>query len=162
MAGGTCGDANRSEELEERTHRECRTYAGTMPPTADIRPRVALETTLLVHGVPTGQGLVLARELGDIVRAAGAEPAVVGVVKGRAVVGMSEAELAEMLGGGAAGKTPKLNTATLGVALSRGQSGATTVSATMELAAGSGVRVFATGGLGGVLGKSFGPLEVTL
>lgn len=123
---------------------------GTMASRAESglgRARVALETTLLVHGVPGDQAVPLARDLASIVRAAGAEPALVGVVRGKAVVGMSEADLASML---SAGTPPKLNSATLGVALARGQSGATTVSATMELAAAAGVRVFATGGLGGV------------
>lgn len=125
-------------------------------------PRVALETTLLLHGVPREAALPLARELSRIVRARGAEAALVGVVKGRGVVGMSEDQLAEMIGGepaSAGGRTdrseqrsvaPKLNTANLGVALSKGWSGATTVSTTMELAASRGVRVFATGGIGGV------------
>ena len=114
-----------------------------MPPTA----RVALETTLLLHGVPRGEALPLAAELAAIVRKHGANPALVGVLKGQPVVGMSDAQLRELL---AEADVPKLNSASLGVALARGGSGATTVSTTMELAAGAGVRVFATGGLGGV------------
>lgn len=114
-----------------------------MPPTA----RVALETTLLLHGVPRGEAMPLATELAAIVRKHGATPALVGVLKGQPVVGMTDAQLRELL---AEADVPKLNTASLGVALARGGSGATTVSTTMELAAGAGVRVFATGGLGGV------------
>ncbi len=110
-------------------------------------PPVALETTLLVHGISRDKSLGLSRELAEIVRAGGAIPELVGVLRGKAVVGMSESQLSEML---ALPSVPKLNTANLGIALARGWSGATTVSATMELAAAAGIRVFATGGLGGV------------
>jgi pseudouridylate synthase len=112
-------------------------------------PRVALETTLLLHGVPRGAAMGLAGELAAVVRGAGAEPALVAVVQGRAVVGVTDEQLGELLATDAAA-VPKLNTANLGVALALGRSGATTVSTTMELAAASGIRVFATGGLGGV------------
>ena len=110
---------------------------------------VALETTLLAHGVPEGQGELLAAELDAIVRGTGADPCCVGVHAGRAVVGLTEAELGDLLAVGT--ELPKLNTANLGLALRPGVSGhgATTVSTTMELSAAAGVRVFATGGLGG-------------
>lgn len=91
----------------------------------------------------------LARRLSSIVRAQGAVPALVGVIDGRPVVGMTDAQLESMLAQPAAA-IPKLNTSNLGAALSAGASGATTVSTTMELAAGAGVSVFATGGIGGV------------
>ncbi len=126
--------------------------------------RVALETTLLVHGVPRGEGLPLAHRLADAVRSggkthkgAGAEPAIVGVVGGAPVVGMSDAQLASLLdqherheAGEAETGVPKVNAANLGLVMHRKQSGATTVSATVELAARAGVCLFATGGLGGV------------
>lgn len=112
-----------------------------------MNPRVALETTLLIHGVPREQAVPLNRELGEIVRARGALPALVGVVAGVPTVGVSDEGLAAML---AAPRVPKINTATLGLAAHRKWHAATTVSATMELAAAAGVRVFATGGLGGV------------
>lgn len=108
---------------------------------------VALETTLLAHGIPRDEGLSLAAALSADVRSGGGAPVIVGVVGGRAVVGMTEAELGELLG---RPEVPKLNTANLGVAAHRGWWGATTVSATMELAARTGVRVFATGAIGGV------------
>lgn len=108
---------------------------------------VALETTLLAHGVPKGQGMPLARELADIVASAGARPALVGVHRGHPTVGLSWDELSEML---AAPKVHKANTANLGVLIHRRAHAATTVSSTMELAAAAGVRLFATGGLGGV------------
>lgn len=115
-------------------------------------PKVALETTLLVHGVPPDQGLPLSGRLSEICRQYGAEPALVGVVGGRPVVGMSQPELQTLLGVASGGShlIPKLNTGNLGAALFRGKHGATTVSATMELAARAGLSVFATGGLGGV------------
>lgn len=108
---------------------------------------VALETTLLVHGVPKETSLGLAEELDRIVRDAGSVPALVGVVDGVATVGMSRDELGAMLAGG---EVAKVNTANLGHALHAGVSAATTVSTTMELAAFAGLRVFATGGIGGV------------
>ncbi len=108
---------------------------------------VALETTLLVHGVPHASSLGLAAELDEIVRGEGSVPALVGVVDGKPVVGMNRDELESMLSGGA---VPKVNTANLGHALHAGYSAATTVSTTMELAAYAGLRVFATGGIGGV------------
>ena len=108
---------------------------------------VALETTLLVHGVPKGEGAPLAAGLARIVRDAGAEPAVVGVLAGTPIVGMNPHELKQLL---EAESVAKANTANMGVYLHRGEHAATTVSATLELAAAAGVRVFATGGIGGV------------
>jgi len=110
-------------------------------------PRVALETTLLVHGVPRTDAAPLARRLALIVREHGAEPALVGVVAGEPVVGMSEEQLNLLLD---APHVEKANTANFGILLHRLEHAATTVSATMELAAGAGVRVFATGAIGGV------------
>ncbi|MBL0926790.1 MAG: pseudouridine-5'-phosphate glycosidase [Phycisphaerales bacterium] len=110
-------------------------------------PHVALETTLLVHGVPKSSAIGLHREISGLVHEAGAHPALVGVVRGAAVVGMTEAELAGML---ESPSVPKANTSNLGVLLHWESSAATTVSATMELAAAAGIRLFATGGLGGV------------
>lgn len=108
---------------------------------------VALETTLLLHGVPAGQGKPLARDLASIIESEGATAALCGVVAGVPTVGMSDAELDTLL---ASPKVPKANSPNLGVILHNRSHGATTVSTTMELAAAAGVRVFATGGLGGV------------
>ncbi len=123
-------------------------------------PRVALETTLLVHGVPSDSSRGLAKRLSDICRAAGAEPAIVGVVGGRAIVGMTDAELEVLLAAGAK-NVAKLNTGNLGAALFRKQHGATTVSATMELAARAGIGLFATGGLGGVHNRYDKQLDIS-
>lgn len=108
---------------------------------------MALETTLLVHGVPADAAPGLAAKLSEAVRAQGAEPALIGIVNGTPTVGMTDDELAVLLG---AGEVPKVNTANLGIAIHRKTHGATTVSTTIELAALAGVRVFATGGIGGV------------
>lgn len=115
---------------------------------------VALETTLLCHGVPRERATELAAGMNDAIRAHGADPAVVGVLDGRAVVGMTDEELARLV----SLDPPKLNTSNLAMALSAGGAGATTVSATLECAAAAGVRVFATGGLGGV---HRGPFDVS-
>lgn len=109
---------------------------------------VALETTLLVHGVPPGAGAPLYRELVGIVEKHGMRAAAVGLVNGRPTVGLTDDEIAGLLQARPA--VPKANTANLGALMFRGASAATTVSATMELAAAAGVRIFATGGLGGV------------
>ena len=113
-----------------------------------LRRALALETTLLVHGVPADSAPTLDRELRDICRSEGTTPALVGVVSGTPTVGMTEDDLALLLEQGTS--VPKANSANLGVLCHWGSHAATTVSATMELASGEGVRVFSTGGLGGV------------
>lgn len=118
----------------------------------DPKRAVALETTLLLHGVPRGSALPLQRELAAILAEARATPALVGVVEGRPVVGVSDEQLDAMLERAAESPNavPKANAANLGVLMHWGATAATTVSATMELASAAGVQVFATGGLGGV------------
>lgn len=111
-------------------------------------PRLALETTLLTHGVPRSAALPLARELADICRSHGTLPALCGVVRGQLVAGMTDAHLQAMLD--EPGGVPKLNTSSLDAAAAQSRSGATTVSTTIQLAAMHGIRVFSTGGLGGV------------
>lgn len=108
---------------------------------------VALETTLLLHGVPKGEGARLAAELAAIAQAEGASAALVGVHAGTPIVGMNDQELGDLL---AAERVPKANTSNLGLYLHSRSHAATTVATTMELAAAAGVRVFATGGIGGV------------
>lgn len=114
---------------------------------ADPTLGVALETTLLVHGIPKLEAPGLLQDLERLVTGAGANPLPVGVVAGVPIVGLNAAELAELL---AAWHIPKANTSNLGLLLHRRSHAATTVSTTMELAASAGVRMFATGGLGGV------------
>jgi pseudouridine-5'-phosphate glycosidase len=110
-------------------------------------PVVALETTLVTHGLPHPDGLRAAAELEAEVVAAGAVPATIGVLDGTVRVGLSAAELERLATtqGGA-----KLNLSNLAAQVAAGQPGSTTVAATMAVAAHSGIRVFATGGIGGV------------
>jgi pseudouridine-5'-phosphate glycosidase len=109
-------------------------------------PVVALESTLISHGLPGPDNLELAREAEQVVRAEGAVPATVGVIGGVAKVGLEDGELQLM----AAGNVAKLSARDLAVAAAKGAHGATTVAATAHLASIVGIRLFATGGLGGV------------
>jgi len=108
------------------------------------RPVVALESTLVVHGLPRPRNLEVARALEEAVRARGAVPATIAVVGGEARVGLGPGDLERLDG------APKLGVRDLAVAVASGGDGATTVASTAALAARAGVRVFATGGLGGV------------
>src|SRR4051794_3787049 len=112
----------------------------------DGTPVVALESTLLAHGLPAPRNRAVADELEAAVRAHGAVPATVAVLNGAARVGLTAAELDRVCAGGLV----KLSTRDLGVALGLHRDGATTVAATAALAAAAGIAVFATGGLGGV------------
>jgi pseudouridylate synthase len=111
------------------------------------RPVVALESTLIAHGLPRPDNLRVAREVESIVSAAGAVPATIGVVDGVATVGLSGAELARLAGDE---DVAKLSVRDVAFAVAQGGTGATTVASTAALAARAGIRVFATGGLGGV------------
>ena len=108
---------------------------------------VALESTVIAHGLPHPRNLQVARELEAEVAASGAVPATVGVVAGQPVVGLSAEEIERL---GTAAGVLKLSTRDLPIAVARKLDGATTVAATMSLADGAGVSVFATGGIGGV------------
>ncbi len=110
-------------------------------------PAVALETTLLLHGVPNSQAPALARDLANVIRNAGAHPAIVGLLAGVPIVGMTDSELALLLD---ADSVPKANASNLAALIFRKSHAATTVSATLELAAAAAVTVFATGAIGGV------------
>jgi len=111
------------------------------------RPVVALESTLIAHGLPRGRNLEVARALEAVVRAGGAVPATIAVVGGEARIGLDDAALEAMaLGGGFA----KAGVRDLAPVMAVGGSAATTVASTSHLAARAGIRVFATGGLGGV------------
>jgi pseudouridine-5'-phosphate glycosidase len=111
------------------------------------KPVVALESTLIAHGLPRPENLSLAHELEAIVREEGGVPATVGVIQGAPVVGLDEAEL-ERIASGA--EVPKLSVRDLAPAIACRSDGATTVASTALLANRVGIRVFATGGLGGV------------
>ncbi|MGW2675431.1 pseudouridine-5'-phosphate glycosidase [Streptomyces sp. NPDC001436] len=111
------------------------------------RPVVALESTIIAHGLPRPRNLSVGLELEDLVRAEGAVPATVAVVDGVAYAGLDKARLERIAAGEG---VRKLGHRDLAPALATGATGATTVSATAFLAARAGLRVFATGGLGGV------------
>jgi pseudouridylate synthase len=114
---------------------------------ASGRPVVALESTLIAHGLPRGRNLEVARELERTVRAAGAVPATIAVVGGRACVGLDDDQLERLALGGAFAKAGVRDLAPV---VARGGDAATTVASTAQLAARAGIRLFATGGLGGV------------
>ncbi len=110
------------------------------------KPVVALESTLIAHGLPRPANLKTAREAEAVVRAEGVIPATIAVIRGVPTVGLSEAEL-EFLA--TADGVLKASRRDLAAAVGLGKTAATTVSATMVLAHAAGIRVFATGGIGG-------------
>jgi pseudouridine-5'-phosphate glycosidase len=110
-------------------------------------PVVALESTLIAHGLPRGRNLDVARELEDVVRREGAVPATIAVVEGAVRIGLDGPALEAL----ALGEDfAKAGLRDLAPVLARGGSAATTVASTAHLAARTGIRLFATGGLGGV------------
>ena len=111
------------------------------------RPVVALESTVVTHGLPQPQGVQVAAELEGIVRDAGATPATIGILDGAVHVGLTPLQLEHLA---ASDDVVKVNLSNLGATLARGVAGSTTVAATMFTAARVGIRVFATGGIGGV------------
>jgi len=111
------------------------------------RPVVALESTLIAHGLPSPRNLDVAHRLQAAVRAAGAVPATIALVAGEARVGLDDDAL-ELVA--AADDVVKCGVRDLAVVAARGGHGATTVASTAWLAARAGIRLFATGGLGGV------------
>lgn len=112
----------------------------------DGQPVVALESTIISHGLPRPQNADAAREFEQIVRDGGAVPATIAVLDGVPRVGLDEAGIDRI----ANDELAKASVRELPVLAARAGSGATTVAATAHLAAAAGVRVFATGGLGGV------------
>ena len=111
------------------------------------RPVVALESTIIAHGLPRPRNLAVATELEQVVRDAGAVPATIAVLDGTPRVGLDKVALERVANDT---ELRKLGYRDLPLALGTGASGATTVSGTAFLAARAGIRVFATGGLGGV------------
>ncbi|HEX8073188.1 MAG TPA: pseudouridine-5'-phosphate glycosidase [Pyrinomonadaceae bacterium] len=114
---------------------------------ARAAPVVALESTVIAHGLPRPQNLETAQRLEQLVRANGATPATIALIKGRVCVGLDAAQLAHVAN---AADVHKLSTRDLAVAVARGWDGATTVAATCRIAGRVGIEVFATGGIGGV------------
>jgi pseudouridine-5'-phosphate glycosidase len=112
---------------------------------ADGRPVVALETTLVAHGFPPGEGVAVGLESERRVRDAGAVPATVGVLDGRLRIGLSEEELGRF-----GPEARKVGPRDLAAAVVQGAVGATTVGGTLAAARAAGIRFMGTGGLGGV------------
>src|SRR6185369_2984517 len=111
------------------------------------RPVVALESTVIAHGLPRPQNLETAQRLENIVRAGGAVPATIAMLSGKVRVGLENSDL-ELLAYN--DEVRKLSVRDLAIAVARGWHGATTVASTSWIAHRAGIRVFATGGIGGV------------
>jgi pseudouridine-5'-phosphate glycosidase len=113
----------------------------------DGPPVVALESTLVSHGLPRPDNLRVAKEIEQTVRDNGAVPATIGMIGGKLIVGLDDDQIAHLAG---ADDVAKLSVRDLAMAAATGADGATTVAATSVVAAAAGIGVFATGGLGGV------------
>ena len=110
-------------------------------------PIVALESTIITHGMPYPQNLEVARQVEADVRAAGATPATIAVIDGQLHIGLEDAQLSQLA---QAKGVAKLSRADMAACIATGGTGATTVAATMIAAHLAGIAVFATGGIGGV------------
>lgn len=111
------------------------------------RPVVALESTVISHGLPYPDNLAIAREMEETARKAGALPATIAILQGRITVGLDDRQLEELA------QTPgvrKCSRRDIPVAIARKENGSTTVAGTMLIAQMAGIRLFATGGIGGV------------
>jgi pseudouridine-5'-phosphate glycosidase len=122
-----------------------------LPEVADAlasgRPVVALESTIISHGLPRPDNLLIARDIEQAVRECGAVPATIAIVNGHTHVGLDDAALQTIA---TSDEVVKASLRDIATVAARGGSGATTVAATAHLAARAGIAVFATGGLGGV------------
>ncbi|MGE4326230.1 MAG: pseudouridine-5'-phosphate glycosidase [Pseudodonghicola sp.] len=111
------------------------------------QPLVALESTIITHGMPYPQNVEVAKQVEEDIRAAGAVPATIAVLDGRLHIGLEPEQLERL---GQARGVAKLSRADLAACLATGGTGSTTVAATMIAAHHAGIHVFATGGIGGV------------
>lgn len=108
---------------------------------------VALESTVIAHGLPAPHNLETARACEAAVREAGASPATIGIIAGEPIIGLTEEQIREIA---SREDVAKVNLANLGAIIAQRRWGATTVASSLYFAAISGIRVFATGGIGGV------------
>ena len=115
------------------------------------RAVVALESTVITHGLPKPQNITLAKDLEQCIREAGALPATVGLISGECIVGLSDDEL-HILSERSAEKASLWNLAAL---TSQKKNAGTTVATTLHAASLAGIKVFATGGIGGVHHEAF-------
>jgi pseudouridine-5'-phosphate glycosidase len=113
----------------------------------DNRPVVALESTVIAHGLPHPQNLETALRLQELVRAAGAVPATIAIIGGRLTVGLDDDQI-KLLAEGR--NVRKISTRDISIAVAQGWDGATTVAATIWIAHRAGIKTFATGGIGGI------------
>lgn len=111
------------------------------------KPVVALESTVITHGMPHPQNIVVARKIEHSVRENGAVPATIAILKGQIKVGLTDEELNDLANNHAA---RKCSVRDLPLVIAGRQDGSTTVAATMAIAHRAGIRIFATGGIGGV------------
>ncbi|MEP2889357.1 pseudouridine-5'-phosphate glycosidase [Tateyamaria sp.] len=125
---------------------------------ANGTPIVALESTIITHGMPYPQNLEVARQVEADVRAAGAEPATMAVMDGTLHVGLSDTQLETLA---QARDVAKLSRADMAACIASGGTGATTVAATMIAARLAGIHVFATGGIGGVHKGAEGSFDIS-
>lgn len=124
----------------------------TISPAVDLalrekRPVVALESTVIAHGLPRPQNLITAKQLEEAVKNNGATPATIAVLNGKLCVGLSADQLAHLA---ESDNIRKLSLRDLPIAVARRWDGATTVATTMRIAHSAGIKVFSTGGIGGV------------
>ncbi len=115
---------------------------------AENRPVVALESTIISHGMPYPQNVETACKVENIIREAGAVPATIAIIDGKLKAGLSKEEIEHL--GKCGSDVPKASRRDIPVLLAKGSDGATTVTTTMMIASMAGIRIFATGGIGGV------------
>jgi pseudouridylate synthase len=113
----------------------------------DRRPVVALESTVIAHGLPRPQNLQVAKRLQDLVREPEVIPATIAIIDGRLTAGLDDEQIALLAN---ANDIKKISTRDIPLAVARGWTGATTVASTIWIAHRAGIKVFATGGIGGV------------
>ncbi len=111
------------------------------------RPVVALESTVIAHGLPRPQNLQTANRLQEVVRETGATPATIAIIEGKLSVGLNDDQIDTLANGSG---IRKISTRDISVAVAQGWNGATTVASTTWIAHRAGIKVFATGGIGGV------------
>src|ERR1044072_6540374 len=111
------------------------------------RPVVALESTVIAHGLPRPQNLQTANRLQEVVRESGAAPAKIPIINGKLAVGLNVVQINALAN---SSDIRKISTRDISVAVAQGWNGATTVASTTWIAHRAGIKVFATGGIGGV------------
>ena len=111
------------------------------------RPVVALESTVIAHGLPRPQNLQTAQRLQEVVRETGATPATIAILHGKLTIGLSDDQINALANGS---DIRKISTRDISIAVAQGWNGATTVASTTWIAHRAGIKVFATGGIGGI------------